>query len=78
MCQVMSVAMTVKAMVVAVAVVAALASALVHPKIVIVDVVIHVLKTGERREATIDPREGGVEVTPHHHRRHRHRPLLPA
>jgi len=67
----MSVAMTVKVMVVAVAVVAALASALVvHRKIVIVDVVIHVLKTGERREATIDPREGSVEVSREGRRRH--------
>mmetsp|Transcript_3704 Transcript_3704/g.5666 ORF Transcript_3704/g.5666 Transcript_3704/m.5666 type:complete len:111 (+) Transcript_3704:97-429(+) len=30
----------------------------------------HVLKTVERREATIDPREGSVEVSPEGRRRH--------
>ena len=76
------VAMTVGAMVIAVAVVAAVAAAKVYRKIVIGDVVIrdiHSKDRGKKRETTIDPREGGVEVSPllHHHRRHQHRPLLP-
>ena len=38
-----------------------ISSSTCHRKIVTGDfVIVHVLKTGERREAAIDPREGGV------------------